>query len=116
MTVTPSRGMKRSIREAFQHAEHVVELWDRYPDEFVVIPATSPLARRLFSRQRQRIIELVRTHGPFDSVEELAHELDRDPTRVSRDLESLTEAGLLHTVRRGKRKRVEPSFRPVIIQ
>lgn len=112
----PSRkNMSRSIREAFQHAEKVIEQWDKFPDEFVAISATSPLVARLFSRERRRMIELLRTRGPFDSVDDLAKALDRDPTRVGRDLSPLVEAGLVRMIRRGKRKRVEPTGRPVLV-
>ena len=108
--------MKRSIRDAFTLAEEVISHWQKYPDQFVAIPATSRLAGQLFSPERQRLLAMVKKHGPFGSVDDLAKGLHRDPTRVGRDLAPLIEAGLIRTVSLGKRKRVESTNRPLLIQ
>lgn len=108
--------MKRSIREAFKLADDVVSHWQKYPDQFVAIPAASPLAGQLFSPERQRLLAVVKERGPFGSVDDLAKALHRDSTRVGRDLAPLVQAGLIRTVQHGKRKRVEPTNRPLLIQ
>lgn len=110
------RNMRRSIREAFRLAEDVVQNWETYPDQFVAISATSSLANQLFSPEKQRLLEAIKEHGSFESVHALAGEVRRDPTRVGRDLQPLVEAGLVRTVTNGKRKRIEPTHRPVLIQ
>lgn len=110
------RNLRRSIRGAFRLAEDVVQNWGKYPDQFVAISARSPLANQLFSPEKQRLLEAIKEHGPFESIDALAGEVQRDPTSVGRDLQPLVEAGLVRTVTKRKRKRVEPTHRPVLIQ
>lgn len=104
-----------SIRAAFEHAAHVIDDWDRWPDDFVAFSASSPAVRHLFTRERQRVLETLRRHGPFESLNGLAAALGRDATRVSRDLDLLQEAGLVTTRRRGRRKRIERTGRPMVL-
>jgi predicted transcriptional regulator len=45
--------------------------------------------------KRYALVEAVKAHGSFDSIEALATAVSRDRAAVSRDLKALTEAGLL---------------------
>lgn len=45
--------------------------------------------------KRYEIIETVKAHGRFESIEALATTLGRDRAAVSRDLKALSQAGLL---------------------
>lgn len=104
------------VKDSFDLAEHVVEHDDLYPDHFVAIPASSPLASTLFSGERRRLLTELKEHGEHESIGDLAACVDRDPTRVSRDLKLLIQIGLVETKRHGKTKSVRATGRPVIIQ
>jgi len=86
-----------------------------YPDRFVCIPLDPDLIPKILSRERIRLMREVLEVGEFDSVQELAVRLGRDPTRVGRDLKDLEIRGLLSLEREGKRKRIKARPVPIIL-
>lgn len=103
------------IHHAFEMARRVVDRPDRYPEAFVVVPMDPEILGSILSEQRIRMLRAIREEGPFESVNELADFLQRDQSRVSRDLKRLVEAGLALTERRGKAKRVAASDREILL-
>jgi DNA-binding transcriptional ArsR family regulator len=106
---------EKHIGHAFEMARQIVREPGRYPDRFVVIPLDPAIIGHVLSNERIRLLQVLREHGSFESVNELAQALDRDQSRVSRDLASLVELGLAHTRRHGKAKRVEADDRDILI-
>ncbi|MFO1535807.1 MAG: hypothetical protein ABR586_09100 [Thermoplasmatota archaeon] len=107
---------KKSLREAFTLAKEVVDHWDQFPDHFIAIPVTSPLASALFTPERRRLLAELKSHGTHQSVNALAACLGRDATRVGRDIKPLIDAGLVRATPFGKSKKLSATNRPVIIQ
>lgn len=107
---------KKSIKSAFDLAKKVVENWDEFPDEFIAIPVTSPLASSLFTPERRRLLLELKTHGTHKSIGALADCLGRDATRVGRDIKPLIDVGLVLATPFGKNKKLSATNRPVIIQ
>lgn len=105
----------KHIDHAFEIARDLVRQPDRYPDRFVVIPLDPAIVGRILSPERIRLLHTLREHGSFESINDLANALDRDQSRVSRDLEPLIAAGLARTTRHGKSKRVEAEERDVVL-
>jgi predicted transcriptional regulator len=103
------------IDAAFKFSEHVVEEFDRYPDEFIAIPMTSKLAGVLFTEARRQLLEELRSHGEHESIASLAACVNRDPSRVGRDLKPLIDAGLVRAKPFGKTKYLSVTNRPVIL-
>lgn len=103
------------IDAAFRFSEHVVEEFDQYPDEFIAIPMTSRLAGQLFTEARRQLLEELRSHGEHESVAALAACVDRDASRVGRDLKPLIDVGLVRAKPFGKSKHLSLTNRPVIL-
>lgn len=103
------------IDAAFRFSEQVVEDFDQYPDEFIAIPMTSELAGKLFTAARRELLAELRSHGEHESVAALAACVNRDPTRVGRDLQPLIDAGLVQAKPFGKTKHLSVTNRPVIL-
>jgi predicted transcriptional regulator len=71
--------------------------------------------------KRYALFEAVRSHGHFDSIEDLARTLGRDRATVSRDLKALAEAGLLQireavSPGHGKRTEIAPVARRLHVE
>lgn len=103
------------IDAAFKFSEHVIEEFDQYPDEFIAIPMTSELAGQLFTEARRKLLEELRSHGEHESVASLAACVNRDPSRVGRDLKPLIDVGLVEAKPFGKTKHLSVTNRPVIL-
>lgn len=106
---------ERNLDLAFEIARDVVEDPERYPEDFVVLPLEDDLLTRVLTRERTRVLQVLRDHGPYASVRALAQELDRDPSRVGRDLQLLEHLGLVELERRGRAKRVSGTGRPILV-
>lgn len=104
-----------AIERAFKLIRAVAADPDRYPDRFIAIPLDPELTPRLLTPERLRLLKMVRDKGPFSSLNELAHRLDREQSRVSRDVSDLVTMGLLRTKRHGKSKSVEAPKRPIVL-
>lgn len=87
---------------------------DRLPEDFMALPLDYDLVIGLLTRERIRLLDHLRTHGPVDSLQELADALDRDKTAVSRDVAFLTPA-LIQVETHGRQKRIHATDRPIII-
>jgi predicted transcriptional regulator len=105
--------MRESIDRAFRHIREMVEHPDKWPNESVLL--TPEQASEIFTKERARMMRALQEHQTIDSVSELADLLDRDVTRVSRDLNLLVSAGLARVERDGKAKRIRAQARPILI-
>lgn len=103
------------IRGAFDLARRVAEHPEEYPKNFVVVPLDADIMGEVLSGERLRMLRAVREDGPFESVNHLAAHLERDQSRVSRDLARLADAGLVVLQRVGKAKRVAASDREILL-
>lgn len=103
------------IELAFELAKDVAAHPDRYPDDFVVLPLEPGELTRLLTDARLRLLCELRDRGPYESVTALAEALDRDQSRVSRDLKALSDMGLVLLERTGKAKRVEATDRLILL-
>lgn len=103
------------IRGAFDVARRVADAPEEYPEHFVVVPLDPDILGEVLSRERLRMLRAVREDGPFESVNDLAAHLDRDQSRVSRDLRRLVDAGLVVTERVGRAKQVAASDREIML-
>ena len=75
--------------------------------------ASVPALLAVLTPKRYVLIEAVKAHGSFDSIEALASVLHRDRGTVSRDLKALAEAGLLRVQEavhagHGRRSEISP--------
>ncbi len=104
-----------NIRHAFELARRVAEDPESYPRRFVVVPLDPEILKGVLSDERIRMLHVIRESGPFESVKALASALERDQSRVSRDLKQLVEAGLVSTARAGKSKKVSASDREILL-
>jgi predicted transcriptional regulator len=104
-----------NLEQAFDLAHEVIEDPDGYPDEFVAFHLGDETLLRILTRERLRLLRMVRDEGPFESIAELARTLDRDPSRVGRDLSWLAETGLVRLEKRGRSKTVEGTDRKILL-
>ncbi len=108
------RNRRRGSAQAAKRLLHdLLEHPDRYPDDFVNIPLDEEVLPQILTPQRIRLLRVLRDEGPFDSVTSLAERLQRDVSRVSRDLTTLDN--LVELERTGKAKRVSYAGRPILI-
>lgn len=105
--------MERGLRRAFEIIEDMVEDPEKY-DEHAVVIAPDQVAE-VFTPERARIYMVLQERGEFGSVSELAALLERDVSRVSRDVAYLQGFGLVGVERVGKGKRVFARRKPVLI-
>lgn len=103
------------IRHSFELARRIARRPDHYPEHFVVVPLDPGILKRVLSEERIRMLHAIREEGPFESINDLAAFLERDQSRVSRDLRTLVDTGLVITERVGKAKRVLASDREILL-
>ena len=113
--MTRKKTYEDRIDAAFKFSEQVVENFDHYPDEFIAIPMTSELAGKLFTQARRALLAELLSHGEHESVAALAACVNRDPTRVGRDLQPLIDVGLVRAKPFGKTKQLRATNRSVIL-
>lgn len=113
--MAPHKEHQDRIDAAFRFSEQVVEDFDQYPDDFIAIPMTSELAGKLFTSARRQLLQDLLSHGEHESVAALAACVNRDPTRVGRDLQPLIDVGLVRAKTFGKTKHLSATNRPVIL-
>lgn len=68
----------------------------------------------ILTKERIRIVNHLREHGPVDSLQELAEALGRDRSAVSRDLVAL-ENSLVEVKKIGRQKTIRATNRPILI-
>ncbi len=117
--MTKKSEFSNLVHDAFSLAEHVVKNDDLYPDQFVASPTSGPMVATLFSGERRLLLLLLsdlKEHGEHQSIGDLAICVNRDPTRVSRNLNLRIRMMLVETTRHDKTKSVRAMGRPQIIQ
>lgn len=87
---------------------------DHLPTDFTAMRLDYDLITSVLTRERIRIINHLREHGPVESLQELADALGRDKTAISRDL-SYLEADLVKVEKIGRRKRISAPDKPIIL-
>lgn len=105
----------RIFDRTIKMTEDIIAHPDKYPDDFVVIPLEPGLLSQILSRERIRLLSLLREHGPFKSVGALAKALGRSESRVSRDLMMFEGSGLVVVEREGKSKTVRATELPILL-
>lgn len=83
--------------------------------------ASVPALLEVLTPKRYALIEAVKSHGRFDSIEALASALQRDRGAVSRDLKALAEAGLLRVQEvvhpgHGRRSAISPVAQKISVE
>lgn len=111
--MTKNKRMSKGIARAFELLREIGDNPDATPENTVVISPDQVAG--VFTPERARIYMIVQQRGTIDSVGDLARLLDRDVTRVSRDVNFLEGFGLLRLERDGKSKRVVAERRPVLV-
>lgn len=109
------RDVERNLDEAFSLAHEVIEEPEAFPDEFAVFHLGDETILKVLTRERLKLLRTVRDEGPFESIADLARRLDRDPSRVSRDLGWLVEAGLIRLEEKGRSKQVQGTDRKILL-
>lgn len=107
--------IEEDLEQAFSLARQLVEDPDAFPNEFVTFHLGDEIVLRILTEERLRLLRLLREEGPFESIADLARALDRDPSRVSRDLKWLSEARLVRLEKHGRSKTVESTGRKIIL-
>lgn len=108
--------MQNPMKRATAFIRKVIENPDAYPDTFIALPRDPALISKVLSRERTKIVDYLESYGPVGSLQALADALRRDKAAVSRDLDVLIEVGLVRSQRRGRRKELRATGRPIIIQ
>ncbi|MHB8584813.1 MAG: HVO_A0114 family putative DNA-binding protein [Thermoplasmatota archaeon] len=93
----------------------MIEKPDAYREQFIALPMDPELLARIFTPQRIRLFNEVRSAGGFESLNALAEALGRPQNRVSRDVGDLSDAGLINVERHGKSKRIHSIDKPIIL-
>lgn len=107
--------MKEGIEKAFDKIHAIVRNPTAFMDSAVVIIDLDS-AHAVFSTERVRLLKRLRDRPQgYASVTALAKALRRDPSRVSRDLDVLEDAGLVVRTRVGKAKRIAYRRGPIVL-
>lgn len=100
---------------AFELLEAAVEDPSSYPERFVAFELDEDTLPRILTRQRLRLLRVLRQEGPVESVTRLSERLGRDQGQVSRDLAYLEGWGLVELERDGRSKTVRAPDRPILL-
>lgn len=113
--MTRDARMRKGIEAAFEQMRAIVRDPEAFEDSAIVVLDLSSAAE-VFSTERVRLLKRLRDHANgYASVTALAKALRRDPSRVSRDLDVLEQAGLVLRTRVGKAKRIEYRRGPIML-
>jgi predicted transcriptional regulator len=117
MRLTPvADGMRKvDMRQATDFIRAVVRDPAAFPGSFISLPMDPDLIATVLSRERIRLVQLLQIRGPIDTVHGLADALHRNYASVSRDLGFLVGMGLVVTEKRGRRKAIQATGRPILI-
>lgn len=117
MSRTKPKGDRwaKEIEDAFDVARQVLEEPGAFPDRFVVLPADAEEIARITTPERLRLLQKLTEKGGYPSVDDLAHDLRRHQSRVSRDLSALEKTGIVRTRREGAKTRIEATSSRVMI-
>lgn len=113
--MTKDARMRKGIEAAFEQMRALVQDPESFESTAIVLLDLAHVAE-VFSQERVRLLKRLRDHANgYASVTALAKALRRDPSRVSRDLDVLEEAGLVVRTRAGKSKRIEYRRGPIML-
>ena len=98
------KEIRRRIDEAFAFVERVMEHPERYPDEAILFLMDPSEIASVVTKERLRILKELPERG-YPSFLDLARSLDRDVSRVRKDLLALERLGLVTLTKSGNRIR-----------
>lgn len=110
----PDPQKKWIDRKNKQVHEWVTKNLDNLPEDFTIMRLDYDLFTTILTRERVRLVNHLREYGPYETLQELADDLGRDKTAISRDL-SYLEATLVKVEKVGRRKRIWAPDKPVIL-
>jgi len=105
---------QENLDQALEFVQRAFTEPDKYPDDLLVVPLSSDVFG-LFTPERVRLIQYLRTHGAIASLSELAAKLHRDVAQVSRDVNRLAGVGLVRLESHGKSKRIVGTKRAILV-
>jgi DNA-binding MarR family transcriptional regulator len=115
-----AKQRKRMIEDNLGVAETILQQKLRHPssipDEALVIPL-SLLAggKNPLTQSRWQVLLLLREHGAYNRIQDLADALGRGKHRVSKDLDILASLGLVHKKKKGRETSVQPDLRRILL-
>lgn len=112
--MTDDKEMRRRIDEAFACVERVMEHPERYPDEAILFLMDPSEIASVVTKERLRILKELSDRG-YPSFLDLARSLDRDVSRVRKDLLVLERLGLVTLTKSGNRIRARPAATGIYI-
>jgi predicted transcriptional regulator len=83
----------------------MLEYPDRFPDKAVVFLWLDAELSSIFTKERMRLLRKVKTKA-YNSVSQLAADLKRDVSMVSKDVKVLEKYGLIRLERQGNRVKI----------
>lgn len=95
----------KRFKRASQFLDQVLEDPDSFPDRAVVFLWSDEELGSLFTRERLKLLRKVKERA-YNSITELAYELERDVSVVSKDLRLLEEYGLIRMEKHGTRVKI----------
>jgi len=98
------KEIRRRIDEAFAFVERVMEHPERYPDEAILFLMDPSEIASVVTKERLRILKELSERG-YPSFLDLARSLDRDVSRVRKDLLAFERLGLVTLTKSGNRIR-----------
>lgn len=112
---TPKDAWTTDVGDAFEIAREMLHEPGAFPDEFIVLSADAEEIARITTPERLRILQKLVESGGYRSVDDLARDLHRHQSRVSRDLSALQKTGVVQTRREGQRTHIEATAPRVVI-
>lgn len=111
---------ERVIAENLELAERLLQRKLRnptsLPDNVLIVPlnliagANNPL-----TTARWNVLRVLRAHGKYDRIQDLADALGRGKHRVSKDVDVLASFGLVHKTKHGRETSVEADPREILV-
>jgi predicted transcriptional regulator len=103
-----SEEMEQKIVDAFEFIRRVTEHPERFPDTAVLFLTDPGEVASVVTKQRLQLLRTI-LGKEHPSILALARSLDRDVSRVRKDLLVLERFGLVHLSRQGNRVRATPA-------
>ena len=105
MRKIPKEEKTLRFRKAGQLIDEMLDYPDRFPDKAVVFLWSDAELSSIFTKERMRLLRKVKTKA-YTSISQLAADLKRDVSMVSKDVKVLEEYGLIKLERQGNRVRI----------
>lgn len=96
---------ERRFRRASQLLDQVLDDPDSFPDRAVIFLWSDEELSSLFTKERLKLLRKVKEKA-YDSITELAYELERDVSMVRKDLKLLEEYSLVKLEKQGTRVKI----------